>query len=156
VGDLTIRTAPRQLRGLRRFVVAVAAITALLILGSVLADGSVSGTLGLYAFVTGIVSVTGLWTYVMYARTVTECTPAGIRTRGLSGRTQCPWAHVTGIDLRPYRGTVTVMVTTTSGTRFRLGAPVSGGVMGDPEFRSKVEAIQDYWLAATHDPPIPR
>jgi hypothetical protein len=48
------------------------------------------------------------------------------------------------------------MVTTTNGTRFRLGAPVNGGAMGDPEFGSKVEAIQQYWLTLTHAPHVSR
>jgi len=148
-----IRTTSGQLRGLRNWLVIIAVVTVLLILGTVRTNGGLSKTLGLYAAGAGIGTVTVLWSYAVYARAFTQCSPAGIRTRGLSGATECPWAQVASIELRPYKQTVTVMVTTASGVRFRLGAPVNGGVMGDPEFGSKVEAIQQYWLAVTAAPP---
>lgn len=154
--ELTIRTTPGQLQGLRNVVVAGTAITTLLILGTVLVNGSLSTTLGWWAAGIGIGTLIGTWAYVMYTRAFTECSPAGIRTRGLTGQTQCPWTQVARIELRPYGQTITMMVTTTSGTRFRLGAPVNGGAMGDPEFGSKAEAIQQYWLAVTHAPPASR
>ena len=42
-----------------------------------------------------------------------------------------------------------LLVTPTAGKRFRLGAPVSGGVMNDSQFAAKVQQIQEYWRAAT-------
>jgi hypothetical protein len=45
--------------------------------------------------------------------------------------------------------TYSVLVTSTAGKRFRLGAPVAGGVMSDRQFAAKVQQIQEYWRAAT-------
>lgn len=39
----------------------------------------------------------------------------------------------------------TVLITTTSGTRFRLGAPLDGRVARDPEFWDKLLQIRNYW-----------
>jgi hypothetical protein len=82
------------LRGLRNLVVVYAVITVLLTLGAVLANGSLGRALGWWAAGLGIGSLIGLWAYVMYARAFTECSAAGIRTRGLAGQTQCPWAQI--------------------------------------------------------------
>lgn len=96
----------------------------------------------------GIVALVGLWALVMYVWALTECTPTEIRTRGLAGTRECRWTEVAAIVARPYGRTATVMVTTTAGGRFRLGAPVAGGVMGDPEFAAKVAQIRQYWHVA--------
>lgn len=112
--------------------------------------------LGLPALFAGL-TLTG------FLRGLTECSPAGIRTRGLSGKHQCGWEDVTSIAVReqggpsPYapRGgsavTLSVAVFTRSG-RFALGAPISGGVAPDRDFTAKARQIRDYWHAATGRP----
>ena len=135
---LTFRISARQLRGLSLFVLALG--------GAAVAWAGV----GMVAFAisAGLVALIGLWALVMYIRAFTECTPTGIRTRGLAGTRECRWADVAAIVARPYGRTTTVMLTTTAGGRFRLGAPVAGGVMGDPEFPAKVAQIRQYWHVA--------
>jgi Bacterial PH domain len=85
---------------------------------------------------------------VVHARAYTECTPAGIRTRGLAGTRECRWEEVADIVAQPYRGAAFIMVVTRSGRRFRLGAPVEGGVMGDPQLPAKMAEIRQYWQSA--------
>ncbi len=151
--ELVVRTTPGQLRGLRNYLVGAAAGSVLLVLGSVLTDGSLSTRLVLWGAGFGISFLIGLWAYAMYARAFTECSAAGIRTRGLAGQIECPWSGVDRIALRHGRRTVTMMVTTSSGNQFQLGAPVNGGAMGDPEFGSKAAAILRYWRTMTQAPP---
>jgi hypothetical protein len=142
--DLRFRPTPRQLRGLRNYVLILIAATAVLaVLAFQVRGASVAWAVGL-----GLGALMGIWAYVMYARASTECTPAGIRTRGLGGLRQCSWPQVADIAIRPGTGT-TIRVTTVSGTRFLLGVPVSGGVMRDPEFGFKLRQIQEYWRSAT-------
>jgi hypothetical protein len=40
-----------------------------------------------------------------------------------------------------------------SGSRFRLAAPVAGGVMGDPGFAGQAEQILSYWRETAERPP---
>ena len=84
---------------------------------------------------------------VPYACSFTECTPAGIRSRGLSGEWRCGWHEVSEIAIRPgMRGpTRTVALITRDGRVLALGTPVAGGVMPDRQFESKVRQIRDYW-----------
>jgi hypothetical protein len=137
VQPLTFRISARQRRGLGAFVLAFC--------GAAVASAG-AGVMSL-AICAGIVALVGSWALVMYVWAFTECTPIGIRTRGLAGSRECRWAEVAAIVARPYGRTATVMVTTTAGERFRLGAPVAGGVMGDPEFPAKVAQIRQYWHA---------
>lgn len=108
-----------------------------------------SGTLAMWAIGAGVAGLICLYASIAYARAFTECTPAGLRTRGLAGTRTCPWAEVRTIAPRVYRQTTTVMVTTVHGTRFRLGVPVTGGVMSDPEFGQRAEQIWQYWQRAS-------
>ena len=84
---------------------------------------------------------------VPYSRAFTECTPAGIRSRGLGPEWRCGWHEVSEIAIRPgARGpTRTVALVTTDGRVLTLGAPVAGGVMPDGQFESKVREIRGYW-----------
>jgi hypothetical protein len=152
--ELVIRPTRDQLRtiGYHQAICPVMAIV--LILAAVLAGGSLGATLELLAAGFGIGSVPGVLAYLIYARSFTECSQAGIRTSGLARQRQCPWSAVAEMGLRPFGRMVTVTVTTTSATRFRLGAPVDGNYnMRDPEFASKIAAIQQYWLTAALTPP---
>ncbi len=103
------------------------------------------GTLGAYAIGAGIGALVSLYASLAYAIAFTECTAAGIRSRGLAGRRYCPWPQVRDISVRSRSMNSTVIVTTTSGTRFRLGAPVDGRVARDPEFWEKLLQIRNYW-----------
>ena len=78
-----------------------------------------------------------LYAFTAYLLAVTECTPAGIRTRGLAGSRRCSWSQVTDISLRHGRRSVRITVTTALGRRFWLGAPVHGGVVSDPKIYDK-------------------
>jgi hypothetical protein len=133
------------LRGLRNYTLISIAVTAVLAVMAFLMRG---GPLEGWAVGAGLVALIGAWAYVMYARAWTECTPAGIRTRGLGGLRQCSWPQVADIAIRPGTGT-TIRVTTVGGTQFLLGVPVNGGVMRDPEFVSKLRQIREYWRSAT-------
>src|SRR5215472_14895011 len=91
VDDLTFRTTGRQLRNLLIGAVVVTALGAAA--GVAVADhaggggGPLPSAIGL-----GIAALIYLYALVAYAVAHTECTPAGIRTRGLGGRRSCRWA----------------------------------------------------------------
>lgn len=145
MNHLTFRITGRQLRGLGLYVLLLAGVAVLLAVLAAVSGGGWGSTPGWWAFGAGFGALVGLWALVMYARAFTECTPTGIHTRGLAGTRDCRWGEVADIVPRPYRGTVIVSVITTYGSRFWLGAPVAGGVMGDPEFGAKLAQIQQYW-----------
>jgi hypothetical protein len=152
VEALRFSTIPRQLRGLRIFVIIVAAVAVALAVAAFRTETGLGGRLGAYAVGAAIGALVGGWAYEMYARAFTECSPARILTRGLAGQRQCPWAEVASIMPQPYGQTVTVLVSTTGGTKFRLGTPLAGGAMGDLEFGSKVRKIRDYWRSQAQRP----
>ncbi len=144
VEELTFRITARQLRGLRTYLALLAGIIAVLTAAGL---STRAGMLLVWDVAVGLGLAVGLYAYVMYARAFTDCTAAGIRTRGLAGQRECAWPQVA--DIAPaYSRTATVMVATTGGARFRLGVPVTGGVMADPEFAAKVSQIQHYWRSA--------
>lgn len=102
--------------------------------------------LGLAALLVG-------WVLIGYRHAFTECSLTGIRARGLTGPVRhYRWDQVEEIAIRrsnPVRGpsTFTVSIFTTGGGQFTLGAPVTGGLMSDPDFEAKVRKIRSYWLA---------
>lgn len=155
VENLRLTIARSQLRGLLAYIALISAVTVLLAVFWAL-GGQGGSVVGAWALGAGIGALIGLYAYIAYARAFTECTPAGLRTRGLGGLQECPWSGVSDASLRPHGRTATVMVTTTSGTRFRLGVPVDGGVMRDPEFMGKVQQVVEYWHSATEEPTGPR
>lgn len=76
----------------------------------------------------------------------TELSEEGIRSRAfLFARRSCPWTRVADIGVWSNGRTTTVRVHRADGTRFLLGAPVTGGVMADPMFEAKVEEITNAW-----------
>jgi hypothetical protein len=114
-----------------------------------------SGAAGI-AGIAGLSCVFFLYSYLAYVFAYTVFGPQGIRGRGLAGRYEYRWEQIDNVVLRAYtsRGstTYTVILTTTGGKRFRLGAPVSGGLMGDPAFEAKYAQIRAAWLIATGRP----
>jgi hypothetical protein len=149
---LTFRITARQLRDLGLYVLALAALAVVPTVTVVVNGGGWGSTRGSLVISAGIAAAVALWALVMYAGAFSECTPTGIRTRGLAGGRDCRWAEVAGIVQRSYGKTVSISVITTYGTRFRLGAPVAGGVMPDPEFGAKLAQIQQYWRSAVTMP----
>jgi len=108
------------------------------------------GPTGPWAIGMGIAAVVGGYSTAAYGFAFTECTSEGIRTRGLAGPRACRWTDVATITPRLGR-TRTMMVTTHSGQRFFLGAPVSSPIMRDPLFLDKVDRIVSYWGRAVED-----
>jgi hypothetical protein len=53
------------------------------------------------------------------------------------------WDEVSEVKLDP-KSDETVMVYPTHGKPFKLGAPITGGLSGDPEYREKVAQIQEF------------
>lgn len=94
-----------------------------------------------------------LYYCLAYGLAYTRLGPDGISGRSLARRYEYRWEQIANVARRAYtyRGvtTYTVIVTTTDGDRIRLGAPVSGGIMGDPEFDIKYARIREAWQAAT-------
>jgi hypothetical protein len=137
-----------------RFQITVAQKRGLLVLALIVA-ASVLGLAvlhGLWAAAgLGVALLLATWACIMYACAFTECSAAGIRTRGLGWVRQRPWPQVADIAIRRGPGSRLVVVTTVDGTRFWLGAPVDGGVMPDPEFAAKFRQIVSYWQTAAWD-----
>jgi hypothetical protein len=152
--DVTFRTTLRQRRNLMLLTGGLAVAAAAILYLHVTYGGSdpfgrVLG-LGLGAAICSLLSG---WSLVVYTRAVTECTSAGIRTRGFDGEWRCAWTDVEQIAIRvaePARGptTYTVLVTTTHGVSFALGAPVAGGAMPYPDFEETARRIRSYWQRA--------
>lgn len=90
-----------------------------------------------------------------YGRTVLSS--RGIRTRGITGRRGCPWPDVAGIDTVTVRGragdrNIYIVVTRTSGRKFRLAAPFDSDKGRDPEFRAKYDQVRNYWASMRGQP----
>jgi hypothetical protein len=154
VTTLTFRTTRGQLRGLAIFTAVLSglAIALAAIVGA--SRGWLGSGAGPWFIGCALAAMIGGYCLVVYALTFTECTPEALRTRSPIGRLHVlPWPQVADITVRAVsaRGqtTYTVVVTPVAGKRFRLGAPVSGGVMSDPQFAAKVQQIQEYWRTAT-------
>jgi hypothetical protein len=94
-----------------------------------------------------IATLAGLYLMVAVFRSFTELRPAGLRTRGFGRLHECPWTEVTSItDMwrDNGRGFRHVVVTTSSGKHFRLGAPLGG-----PQYHEQLGRIDARWKAAT-------
>src|SRR5215472_747279 len=149
-GIAEFRSTPRQLRNLLiavviTFGVAVAA-------GFVAISAKSAGAANL-AVIAGLCWLMFLYSYLAYVFAFTTFGPKEIRGRGLGGRYEYRWEQIDNVARRAFtsRGvtTYTVVVTTTDGDRIRLGAPVAGGIMGDPAFDAKYAQIRGTWQAAT-------
>lgn len=123
--DLRFTVEPSQLRGLRIYTAVAAA--AAVALAAAWGLSRSSGPVGMLALVAGLSAALGAYSWAAYARAFTECTPAGLRTRGLGGLRESTWPRITDIGLRPYGRTVTIMVTTADGGRRR---PIPAGRAG--------------------------
>jgi Bacterial PH domain len=150
VHELRFTIAWRQLRGLLAYTLIMLAIAVGLSVAWAAAGSP--GSTGAWALGIGIGAMIAGYSTAAYGVAFTKCTPEGIRTRGLAGPRMCRWADVA--DIRPRlgsRGTRTVVVTTNSGQRFYLGAPVSSPIMRDRMFPDKYRQIISYWRHAVQD-----
>ena len=108
----------------------------------------------------GIAALFTVYYAVAYATAYTECTPAGLRARGVTWRRFLPWARLRDIAVRDHASAAQIrywsptpakplriaIVTADDGTRFWLGAPIDAGQgLGDPEFEDKIWQIRHYW-----------
>lgn len=146
--SLTFRVSGPQRR---KMLIGAAIVTAVATMLGIVVDvtrSGLGGRVAAYAIGAGLGALISFYACASYAIVYTECTPTGIRTRGLGGRRGCPWAQVRDISQRASAMNRIAVVTTTSGRRFWLGAPVDGSVVRDPEFAEKLEQITDYWRMA--------
>jgi hypothetical protein len=90
-----------------------------------------------------------VWVRIAYARAYTEITADGFSTRGLSGAKRAAWTDVSAIKVSTDNGISSVKVWASGRrTAIRLGAPIRSPLMGDPDFKSKVERIVAAWHSA--------
>ncbi|MGN6796436.1 MAG: hypothetical protein ACTHJW_28960 [Streptosporangiaceae bacterium] len=94
-------------------------------------------------------AATGSYFQTVRALSFTQCTETEIRTRCLFRTRRCPWQDVSDITAerssRGRRPARSVVVTTTAGNRFRLGAPFDGELIRDPGFDEALAAILSCW-----------
>jgi hypothetical protein len=146
--DLEFRITGSQRRNLLTGTAVLILVAAMLGVAAALTHSGLGGPAAPYAVGAGLGALINFYAYVSYVMAYTECKPDGIRTRGLGGRRDCPWAQVRDIAPRISNLTVIVVVTTASGRRFWLGAPVDGKFVRDPEFANKLSEISGYWHMA--------
>jgi hypothetical protein len=151
--NLTFRPTRRQLRNLALLTLGTAAATVAILVPAFALHVNLPQRVADWGIGLGLGSLIAGYCLVMYRLAVTECTPGGIRSRGLGGQRQCRWEDVAEIAIRRSIGsrstTATVIITTTAGSQFLLGAPVAGGIMPDPDFGRKAGQIRRYWHTAT-------
>jgi hypothetical protein len=157
---LIFRATGRQIGYLAIAVAVLALVAAAILVPHYEAGFGQSSVVFGWGLATAISAPTVGWVLLRYKRAFTECSPAGIRSRGLTREWRCDWAHVRDIAIRRSvnpRGpdTYTMVVTTVGGDRLQLGMPVRGGLMPDREFDAKAEKIRAYWQAAVGAQPTP-
>jgi hypothetical protein len=149
---VTFRATGRQIRNVALFTLALSAVAAAIFLIDFAVGVRLPGRVFAWGVAAAICAPFVGWITLRYSRAVTECGPDAIRTRGLDRSWSCGWEYVADIVIRAAssRGvtTYTVFVRTTAGELLRLGVPVSGGAMRDPDFDQKVRQIRAYWNAA--------
>lgn len=150
----------------RALVISSAVVTAVAVVlaGAALAVPN-PARLAALAVSAGILALISVYYSVAYAAAYTECTPAGLRVRGVTRRRFLPWARLRDIAVRdygssPYRGPGKslriVIITADDGTRFWLGAPIGGGQgLGDPQFEDKIWQIRHYWRSRMSSGALP-
>jgi hypothetical protein len=142
----TFRPTRSQLRRLVVFAVGLSLVPAAIVVAESVSRRGPAYPLAMAA---AIGAALAGWVPYRYARAFTECSPAGIRSRGVTGEWRCNWRYVAdiGIQTNISRGptTCTVILTAIDGGTLRLGMPVSGGIMPDPDFDGKVAQIRAYW-----------
>jgi hypothetical protein len=142
--DLTFRVTGPQRRALLIRAAQVAAVAAVLGVVAIVAPSRLGVPAADLAAGLGLGALVIFYAWAAYATSYTECTPTGIRTRGLGGRRGCPWSEVSSAYVMGYTGSRLVVVRTVSGKRFWLGAPIDSSLVRDPDFAEKAQQIMDY------------
>ena len=124
--DLRFTTDRAQLRGLVGYIAVVALVGSVLTGAWWLGGPQSAGLLGPWAVGADLGAVLGLYAWVWYARAFSECTQAGIRTRGLAGSRAVRWVSVRDIEVHPSGQTSSVMVTCVDGTSSGWGPRSTG------------------------------
>lgn len=143
-------------RSYRRYPLIVASvITGFAVATGIIAAVNHDGRFAIYAIVL-FVATMPLWhTGAANSRAFTRYGPDGIHTRGLGRRHECAWSQVRAISQQQFRSKggarYSIVITTTTGERFRLGVPTSGSASPGPRFTEQLDRIKAYWRAATGD-----
>jgi Bacterial PH domain len=88
-----------------------------------------------------------LYYVLAYTFGFTECSPHGIRTRGVFRSVSCPWGEVAKIGIGGGRAK-RVVVTRRGGSRFRLVIP-SDNSISRRDFASESAVVLGYWQEIT-------
>jgi hypothetical protein len=143
-------------RSYRRYPLVVASV----ITGFAVATGIIAGVkrsgwdgrFTIYAIVLLAATLPLWYTGAANSRAFTRYGPDGIRTRRLGRLRECPWSQVQAISQQQFRsrgGTAhSIVITTTTGERFRLGVPTSGRASPGPRFTEQFDRIKACWRAA--------
>lgn len=127
--------------GRKGFVFLAALMLGLTVLATVLTIVARNGASFAWApIVLWIATLAGLYFIIAGFRSFTELRPDGLRTRGFGRLHECPWTEVTSItDMwrDNGRGLRYVVVATSSGKQFRLGAPLGG-----PDYHEQLGRIE--------------
>lgn len=155
-----LRSPPRSLRrrrlprSYRRYPLIVSSvITGFAVATGIIAAVNHDGRFAIYAIVLFVATLPLWYTGAANSRAFTRYGPDGIRTRGLGRLHECAWGQVQTISQQQFRskgGTAySIVITTTTGERFRLGVPTSGSASPGPRFTEQLDRISAYWRAAT-------
>jgi hypothetical protein len=94
-----------------------------------------------------IVAMVCLYYGLAYTFGFTECSPYGIRARGVFRSTSCPWAEVAKITVGGGRAK-RVVVTRHGGSRFELAIP-SDNSLSRRDFAAQYAVVLGYWQEMT-------
>jgi hypothetical protein len=136
--------------GRRGFLFIPALGLAISVLVTVLAIAARNGASFVWASIAmWIATLAGLYFAAAVFRSFTELHPDRFRTRAFGRLHEYPWTEVSSItdmwrDNESSRGFRHVVVTTSSGKQFRLGAPLGG-----PDYHEQLARIEARWKAAT-------
>jgi hypothetical protein len=138
-------TLPRQ----QQSTPLIAAACFLAVAGIVAAFGGLGFAIPLALLAVMLLVVWGLVMYGSYG----ILDESGIRSRRGVFRHHVAWHNVREVKLDPKSGECLV-VYRHHGRAFKLGAPVSGGLSTDPQYRAKVAQVLQYVAARTAEPGV--
>lgn len=148
MANLRFETPPEQLRRSRPQLAGSFGLAAALIATCLISGIGFANIVRALAGGAAIITLIGAWSYRVSSRAFTECTPHGMRTLSFGGEKALPWALVSDITITAYRNTMTIMVTASTGTRFRLGGLIAYRPAHVPGFTENATEIISYWKAA--------
>lgn len=132
------------------WVIPVAAAAGIGAANLLLANANSKGASVLIAVIMVVVVV--LYLMAVRALSYTRCEKDEMVTRRLIRTRRCPWSQVTDIAVEKFSASATarkparmVRITTASGKKFRLAAPVDGILIRDPNFDHSLSVINEIW-----------